>query len=100
MFGYWPWIGLISVAVLITAVMIIKFGDKLCQARLTTTDLAPTAFTAQPDDFELMEDGAGTMVDYNLQEGSLNGSGADYSPQSVGRDSRRTFDTQTSVRRE
>jgi len=100
MFGYWPWIGLISVCVLITTVLIIKYGDRLCQARLTTIDLTATKSPAQPDDFELMEDGAGTMMDYNLQEGSDIASGAHYSPQSVSRESRRTMDTESSMRRE
>jgi len=100
MFGYWPWIGLISVCVLLTAVLLIKYGNILCQARLTTMDLTAKKSTDQPDDFELMEDGNGTMMDYNLQEGSDIGSGAHYSPHSVSRESRRTLDTESSVRRE
>jgi hypothetical protein len=99
MFGYWPWIGLISIVVLLTAVMILKFGDKICQARLTTTDQAGTIpFGAQPEDFELMEDGNGSMVDFSVRGGSVAGSVADYSVHS--RDSRKTLDTVASGRRE
>jgi len=94
MFGYWPWIGLISIIVLLTAVMVIKWGDRLCQARLTPIDHSRLdQFGAQPEDFDMeMEDGNGTMVDFTLQEGSLH--------DSHGRDSRLTMDTSASGRRE
>jgi hypothetical protein len=47
----------------------------------------------------MMEDGNGTMMDYQLQEGgSLGGSVEDYSPH--GRDSRLTVETSASGRRE
>ena len=48
MFGYWPWIGLISTITLLTAIMIIKWGDRICQARLTPIDHSrPPQFGAQ-----------------------------------------------------
>ena len=31
MFGYWPWVGLIAAIALLAAVMVIKWGDKICQ---------------------------------------------------------------------
>jgi len=96
MFGYWPWVGLISIIVLFAAVIVIKWGDKVCQARLTVVDHSLAQQYPPPPqggDFELMEDGNGTMMDYQLQEGgSLGGSVMeDYSPH--GRDSRLTFFT-------
>jgi len=102
MFGYWPWVGLISIVVLFAAVIIIKWGDKVCQARLTVVDHSLPQHFPQPQadgEFEMMEDGNGTMMDYQLQEGgSLGGSVEDYSPH--GRDSRLTVETSASGRRE
>jgi len=101
MFGYWPWVGLISIVVLFAAVIIIKWGDKVCQARLTVVDHSLPQQYPQPQagEFELMEDGNGTMMDYQLQEGgSLGGSVEDYPPH--GRDSRLTVETSASGRRE
>jgi len=101
MFGYWPWVGLISIVVLFAAVIVIKWGDKVCQARLTVVDHSQALPYPQQQagDFELMEDGNGTMMDYQLQDGgSLGGSVEDYSPH--GRDSRLTVETSASGRRE
>ena len=36
MFTYWPFIGLLTSGVMVAILLVIKFGDKLCKARLTT----------------------------------------------------------------
>ena len=36
MFTYWPFIGLLTSGVMVAILLVLKFGDKLCKARLTT----------------------------------------------------------------
>jgi len=80
MFTFWPFIGLLSAGVMVTVLLVLKFGDKVCKARLTTLSdqQAGPQHSSQPDDFELIEDGNGTMMDFQLQ-GEVE-SQADYSP--------------------
>eukprot|EP00092_Neocalanus_flemingeri_P006629 GFUD01007152.1.p2 GENE.GFUD01007152.1~~GFUD01007152.1.p2 ORF type:complete len:104 (-),score=29.88 GFUD01007152.1:85-396(-) len=81
MFTAWPFIGLITAGVMVTVLLVLKFGDKLCKARLTTlSDQTTVPHSSQVDDFELLEDGNGTMMDFNLQGDLGDGSQADYSP--------------------
>jgi len=71
MFTYWPFIGIITSGVMIVVLMVLKFGDKLCKARLTTlSDQSRAPYSGQADDLEMMEDGNGTMMDFNpIQHG-------------------------------
>jgi len=68
MFTYWPFVGLIAAAVMVTVLLLLKFGDRVCQLRLTTLHKSRTH--AQADEFELAEEGGdGTMIDFNMQQG-------------------------------
>ena len=42
MFTYWPFVGLIAAAVMVTVLLLLKFGDRVCQLRLTTLDKSRT----------------------------------------------------------
>merc|ERR1712066_270380 len=69
MFTYWPFISLIVAAVMVTILLVLKFSEKLCRARLRS----PHRHRGHPDqhpmdDLEMMEDGQGTMMDFNLQD--------------------------------
>merc|ERR1711884_818323 len=69
MFTYWPFISLIVAAVMVTILLVLKFSEKLCRARLRS----PHRHGGHPDqhpmdDLEMMEDGQGTMMDFNLQD--------------------------------
>merc|ERR1712241_604689 len=68
-FTYWPFISLIVAAVMVTILLVLKFSEKLCRARLRS----PHRHGGHPDqhpmdDLEMMEDGQGTMMDFNLQD--------------------------------
>lgn len=65
MFIYWPWIGILAVCTLITAVLTLKLARK-CGARLSTLPErgVNTYKDDEPDQFEL-EDG----MNYNMQGG-------------------------------
>jgi len=83
MFTYWPFLGLLTTSVMVTVLLVLKFGSRLCKARLTTlSDQTTQPYSPQLDDFELLEDGNGAMIDFNLQSEFGEGSQADYSPHS------------------
>jgi hypothetical protein len=70
MFTYWPFVSLVVMGVMVTILLLLKFADKICRARMTATE---GFVERQYDDdqvhpLEMLEDGAGTMMDFNLQE--------------------------------
>jgi len=74
MFLYWPMVGLIAVLVLLTAVLVLKVGDKLCRARIRTMKPKTTTnFSQQPaDDLELAAAG-GDWGNYLQDDEELQG---------------------------
>lgn len=81
MFTYWPWVGLISVLTLFVMVLVLKFGDKMCGARLVvreTRTKQPEVNMVEVDQFEMVE--GGSVMEFGLQQADE--SLADYSPSS------------------
>merc|ERR1712156_528166 len=70
MFTYRPFISLIVAAVMVTILLVLKFSEKLCRARLSSDPrpLHGGREDQHPDGLEMMEDGQGTMMNFNLQE--------------------------------
>ena len=94
MFTYWPIISLVVAGVMVTVLLLLKFADKLCRARMVAVDGVTKQqdrdqYTVAMEDM-VMDDGAGTMMDFNLQEtGSVRSqrtaqSQVGYSPASEG----------------
>jgi len=70
MFTYWPFISLIVAAVMVTILLVLKFSERLCGARLRSQQHHGGGGDSQHQigDLEMMEDGQGTMMDFNLQD--------------------------------
>jgi len=75
MFTFWPFIALIVTGVMVTILLLLKFSDKICRARLspeTKKQVGGYADQYPVDqnqiDLQMMEDGTGTMMDFNLQD--------------------------------
>ena len=91
MFTYWPFISLVVMGVMVTILLLLKFSDKICRVRMTAGGGFVDQQKYQDDHhLEMMEDGAGTMMDFNLQDsGSVRSqrtlnSQVGYSPASEG----------------
>merc|ERR1711997_161353 len=72
MFTYWPFVSLIVAGVMVTILLVLKFSEKLCGARFSAQHRprggAAGGSQHQMGDLEMMEDGQGTMMDFNLQD--------------------------------
>ena len=57
---------------MVTILLLLKFSDKLCGARMTASDGIGFVEDGYHGDHQMgdlgMDDGAGTMMDFNLQE--------------------------------
>jgi len=92
MFTYWPFISLVVMGVMVTILLLLKFSDKICRVRMTAGGgfVESKYQDDQMHNLEVMEDGAGTMMDFNLQDsGSVRSqrtlnSQVGYSPASEG----------------
>merc|ERR1719500_585911 len=69
-FPYWPFISLVVMGVMVTILLLLKFSDKICRVRMTAGGGCVEQQKYHQDDhnLEMMEDGAGTMMDFNLQD--------------------------------
>ena len=38
MFTYWPFVSLVVMGVMVTILLLLKFADKICRARMTPTE--------------------------------------------------------------
>ena len=38
MFTYWPFVSLVVMGVMVTILLLLKFADKICRARMTATE--------------------------------------------------------------
>merc|ERR1711884_647325 len=70
MFTYWPFISLIVAGVMVTILLVLKFSERLCGARLRSQQPQHGGGEGSQHmgDLEMMEDGQGTMMDFNLQD--------------------------------
>jgi len=74
MFTFWPFIALIVTGVMVTILLLLKFSDKICRARITSDSKQGGGYADQYPvdqnqiDLHMMEDGTGTMMDFNLQD--------------------------------
>jgi len=70
MFTYWPFVSLVVMGVMVTILLLLKFADKICRARMTPTEgfVERQYEDDQVHPLEMLEDGAGTMMDFNLQD--------------------------------
>merc|ERR1711988_880557 len=60
--------------VMVTILLLLKFSDKICRARMTSDSKQGGGYADQYPvdqnqiDLHMMEDGTGTMMDFNLQD--------------------------------
>jgi len=90
MFLYWPWLALMAVLVLISAVVVLKVGGQVCRARITT--LPPKQMTSfQPEaDIELAMSQGGW--DHQEQYGDQDHHDDDYNDLQYGQDEMEQID--------